>query len=126
MAEKETKNERRLREEKELDKLNLFGIESKYPPRGAVGKLVDRALGRDDGYGTSRSAGAQRAGADVAEEQYNKEGATIGETMTSPRARKAMREAAAEERREARGYAKGGSVRGDGCAQRGKTKGRFV
>ena len=24
------------------------------------------------------------------------------------------------------GYAKGGSVRGDGCAQRGKTKGRFV
>ena len=25
-----------------------------------------------------------------------------------------------------KGYAKGGSVRGDGCAQRGKTKGRFV
>jgi len=126
MAEKETKNERRLREEKELDKLNLFGIESKYLPRGAVGKLVDRALGRDDGYGTSRSAGAQRAGADVAEEQYNKEGATIGETMTSPRARKAMREAAAEERREARGYAKGGSVKGSGCEQRGLRKCKVV
>ena len=25
-----------------------------------------------------------------------------------------------------KGYAKGGSVRGDGCAQRGKTKGRMV
>jgi hypothetical protein len=26
----------------------------------------------------------------------------------------------------AKGYAKGGSVRGGGCEQRGKTKGRFV
>ena len=25
-----------------------------------------------------------------------------------------------------KGYAKGGSVRGSGCEQRGKTKGRFV
>jgi len=45
--------------------------------------------------------------------------------------RKAAREAAAEERREARGMKKGGAVksassRADGCAMRGKTKGRIV
>ena len=45
-----------------------------------------------------------------------------------PEVRKAMREAAAEERREARGMKKGGKVksassRADGCAMRGKTRG---
>jgi hypothetical protein len=46
-------------------------------------------------------------------------------------ARKAARETAAEERREARGMKKGGKVssaskRADGIAQRGKTKGKMV
>ena len=130
MAEKETKNARRLREEKELEKLNPFGIEMKYGKRGPVGKLMDKLSGDDGGYGTSRSAGAQYAGEAVGNEMFNKEGATVGETMTSPRIRQAMREAAAEERREARGMKKGGVVsasrRADGIAQRGKTRGRVV
>lgn len=47
------------------------------------------------------------------------------------RAAKAMRESVSEAAREGEaynqaGYAKGGSVRGGGCEQRGKTKGRMV
>jgi hypothetical protein len=130
VAEKETPNERRLREEKELDKLNPFGIESRYGKRLTVGKLIDKLSGDDGGYGTSRSAGAQYAGMRVGDQMFNKEGATIGETMTSPRIRQAMREAAAEERRESRGMKKGGKVsassRADGIAQRGKTRGKLV
>ena len=47
------------------------------------------------------------------------------------RAAKALRESVPESAREGEaynqaGYAKGGSVRGGGCEQRGKTKGRFV
>ena len=43
-------------------------------------------------------------------------------------AAKAKREAANEMKRESRGMAKGGSAsaRADGCATKGKTKGRFV
>lgn len=131
MAEKETPNERRLREEKELDKLNSFGIEMRYGNRGPIGKLIDKLSGDDGGYGTSRSAGARYAGKQAADEMFNKEGATVGETMSSPRVRQVMREAAAEERREAaRGKKKGGVVsassRADGCAQRGKTRGKMI
>ena len=47
------------------------------------------------------------------------------------RAAKALRESVSEAAREGEaynqaGYAKGGKVRGGGCEQRGKTKGRFV
>jgi len=126
MANKESKNERRLREEKELDKLNPFGIETKYSKRGPVGKLMNKLSGNDDGYGTSRSAGARYAGETVGNEMFNKEGATVGETMTSPRIRQAMRETAAEERRESRGMKKGGVTRADGCITKGHTKGRMV
>jgi hypothetical protein len=55
---------------------------------------------------------------------------TVGESADDPTVRQARKEAAAEERREARGMKKGGVVsaskRADGCAQRGKTKGRMV
>ena len=130
MAEKETPNERRLREEKELDKLNQFGIEHRYGKRGPIGKLIDKMSGDDGGYGTSRSAGARYAGDQVADKIYRTEGKSVGETMMDPRVRQAMREAAAEERREAsRGMKKGGmtaSSRADGCCQRGKTRGKMV
>jgi hypothetical protein len=51
--------------------------------------------------------------------------------LDSSKAKRAGREAAAEERREARGMKKGGAVksasaRADGIAQRGKTRGRMV
>ena len=127
---KETPNAKRLKEEKELDKLSPFGIDARYGRRGTVGQLVDKLSGSGDGYGTSRSAGARFAGDEKAEKIYRKEDMTIGEVMGDKRPRQAMREAAAEERREARGMKKGGMVsaskRADGCAQRGKTKGRMV
>ena len=130
--EKETPNEKRARKEKKLDKLSQFGISMKYENRGPIGKLVDKVTGGDDMYGTSASAGARYAGGKKSDEIWNTEDKTVGEAIKDPRARKAMREAAAEERRESRGYKSGGSVkssaskRADGCAVRGKTRGRMV
>lgn len=130
--EKETPNERRLREEDELKGLNAWGIYLKHGDIGAT-KFFDRLRGLDDGYGTSRGAGADYAGNKKSAQIWKTEGATRGEAITDPRVRQAMREAAAEERRESRGMKSGGSVKSyakggkiDGCAQRGKTKGRVI
>jgi hypothetical protein len=109
--EKETPNEKRLKKEKELDKLSRFGIGMRYENRGAIGKLIDKVTGNDDMYGTSASAGARYAGEKKSDKIWNTEDKTVGEAIKDPRARKAMREAAAEERREARGMKKGGSVK---------------
>jgi hypothetical protein len=116
----DTPNAKRLKEEAELDKLSKFGIGFKYGKRGPIDRLL-----RDEGYGTSRSPGAQHAGHEKAEGIFRKEDKTVGETMADPRPRQAMREAAAEERRESRGMKKGGmtaSKRADGIAIRGKTR----
>lgn len=139
MADKETKNEKRLREEKELESLSQFGIDERYGDvdlrRASIKQLADRVkdkiTNKDDGYGTSRSAGARAAGKAMSDKLFNEEGKTILESMTDPRVRQSMREAAAQERREARGYKKGGKVnsaskRADGCCVRGKTRGKMV
>ena len=130
MAEKETPNEKRLAEEKKLEKTSAFGIESRYGNRGPLGKLLDKASGVGEGYGTSRSAAARGAAEQEGNRIYATEGKTVGEVMGDTRPRQKMREAAAEERRESRGMKKGGVVsaskRADGIAQRGKTKGRLV
>jgi hypothetical protein len=121
---KETANAKRLKEEKKLDKMSQFGIGSRYGDRGVTGKLLDKAMGTGDGYGTSRSAAARAAGYEEGDRIYKKEGLTAGEVMSDKRPRKAMREAAAEERRESRGMKAGGYVKAaDGCAKKGKTKG---
>jgi hypothetical protein len=124
---KETPNAKRLKEEKALDKLSAFGVDSKA--RNSLTRLRDAVSG-GSGYGTSRSPGARFAGDEKSEEIYRKEGKTVGEVMDDKRPRQVMREAAAEERREARGMKKGGTVsaskRADGCAVKGKTKGRMV
>jgi hypothetical protein len=124
---KESPNTKRLKEEKELDKLSAFGVASKA--RNSLTRLKDTVSG-DSGYGTSRSPGARSAGDEKGESIYRNEGKTVGEVMDDQRPRQAMREAAAEERREARGMKKGGVVsaskRADGIAQRGKTRGRMV
>ena len=91
-------------------------------------------------YGTSDSYGARAAREDVLEsargmsnpEQINPK---TGESNAQKYLRwsdEAGREAAAEERREARGMKKGGKVsvskaskRADGIAQRGKTRGKI-
>ena len=124
---KETPNAKRIKEEKDLDKLSAFGVDRKA--KNSLTRLRDAASG-GGGYGTSRSSGARAAGDEKSEEIYRKEGKTVGEVMDDKRPRQAMREAAAEERRESRGMKKGGVVsaskRADGCAVKGKTKGRMV
>lgn len=79
-------------------------------------------------YGTQLSPGAIQARRAAAGETY-KPG--FREKLDSAEAKRAGREAAAEERREARGMKKGGKVksasyRADGIAQRGKTRGKMV
>ena len=130
MADKETPNQRRLREEADLDKMTKFGIDYRYGQKTDLRKKIERAMGVDDGYGTSRSDAARKAGSDKTNEIWQRGGISVGAAIDDPRSRKAMREAAAEERREARGMKKGGVVsasrRADGIAQRGKTKGRMI
>jgi len=123
---KETPDAKRLKEEeklKDLDGSRIFGERSRLGPFG-------------DGYGTSLSKGAAAAGSKAAKENVAEQlkinpYKTVGE-LSKPAdvaRRKAQREAASEERREARGMKKGGMVaskRADGIAQRGKTRGRII
>lgn len=124
---KDSPDAKRLKKEeklKDLDGSKIFGKRSQLGPF-------------DDGYGTSLSKGAAAAGSKAAKENVAEQlkinpYKTVGETSKSADAarRKAQREAASEERREARGMKKGGVVsaskRADGCAQRGKTRGKMV
>ena len=85
---------------------------------------LQRAVMGGGTYGTELSSGSLDAREKASE--FGKPG-----TIDSIKAKKTGREAAAEERREARGLKSGGSVssassRADGCAVKGKTKGRFV
>ncbi len=107
---------RRLRKEREIGDKNTFELD-----------FMRKKLGADD-YGTSLGPSAKAAETQATAKAW-KEGKSLREM--EPEVRKAMREAGAEERREARGMKKGGSVgsaskRADGIAQRGKTKGRMV
>lgn len=139
MAEKkESPGAARNRKEKEIDAENLngFGLASKYADRQRAnessikqfltGKSEKQLKAEGDDYGTQMSSGAHAARLKSMDDQYNS-GATLGEAMMGPKRTQAGREAAAEERREARGMKKGGKVssassRADGCAIRGKTR----
>lgn len=137
MTEKESPGAKRIRKEEGLKDKSMLGLyaEEKNLPR----KLKNVLTGEDD-YGTSLSKGAMQA-ADKAAKEHAETGTWKDGSPSKTRGqisaesmvegRKAAREAAAEERREARGMKKGGAVksassRADGCAMRGKTKGRIV
>jgi hypothetical protein len=130
---KETPNEKRARKEKDLDRLSPWGISAIYEKRGVLDTLARKArkaLGYDM-YGTSASPSAIAAGNKKSNEIWTTEGKDVLQSVNDPRVSQAMREAAAEERREARGFKAGGKVssaskRADGCAQRGKTRGKMV
>ena len=101
---------KRLRKERELKDQSTFELD-----------FQRKGLGVDD-YGTSLGAGARAAEKQATAKAW-KEGKSLREM--EPEVRKAMREAGAEERREARGMKKGGktaSARADGCCIRGKTR----
>jgi len=121
-------DDKRRRLSKMLKDTRFSGISS----AGEVG-LRDTARGFEDKYpsydtyGTPLSKGAIAAGEKKMQERIN---LLRDKEEVDKDAAKAAREAGAEERREARGMKKGGMVkaskRADGCAQRGKTKGRMV
>jgi hypothetical protein len=131
---KETPNAKRLKEEKRLEDFTELGLvfnEDRNAMKEPTGRKLARMVGKDDGgYGTSRSAGARSAAAQAQNKVWRKGDKTVGEAADDPTVRQARREAAAEERREARGMKKGGVVsaskRADGCCVKGKTKGRMV
>jgi len=137
VTEKESPGAKRTRKEEGLKDKSMLGLyaEEKNLPR----KLKNVLTGEND-YGTSLSKGAMQA-ADKAAKEHAETGTWKDGSPSKTRGqisaesmvegRKAAREAAAEERREARGMKKGGAVksassRADGCAMRGKTKGRIV
>lgn len=131
MAEKETPNAKRMRKQKEVDDLDLsaYGMSSEH--KNAYRRLKNKLAGEDD-YGTELSAGAEHARNQEANRAFKEDvpAPTVGALISNyPSVMRAGREAAAEERREARGMKKGGmtaSKRADGIAQRGKTRGRLV
>lgn len=100
---------RRDKLQAELDKsdINPYGLDQKR--EGVVHRLKNAAMKRDD-YGTELSAGATAARQAKQDEEWSS-GKKMGAVLTSPTARQEGREAAATERREARGFKKGGMVR---------------
>ena len=95
---------------------------------GDISNRLQRAVTGVGVYGTELSPGSMQARQAAAGNRYKPE---FEEALDSSKAKRAGREAAAEERREARGMKKGGKVssasaRADGIAQRGKTRGRMV
>ncbi len=126
MADKESPGAKRTRLEEGLKNKNTYELSALR--KGAPAQ-IRRMLGDTSyDYGTSLGKGAKAAETEVSNKAFE-EGKSLREM--EPEVRKAMREAAAEERREARGMKKGGAVksasaRADGIAQRGKTKGRMV
>ena len=129
---KQSKDADRLRLTKIVQDKELSGVNLKTGEMG-LRELSEKFRG--DKYGTPLSEGAISAGfkklkdAPLLERMNRKHGKN--EKLDKETAQ-AAREAGAEERREARGMKKGGSVkssaskRADGIAVKGKTKGRFV
>ena len=123
VAEKEKPGAKRTRLEEELKDKNTYELAAR---RMGAPAQIRRMLGDTSyDYGTSLGKGAKATETEVSNKAFS-EGKSLREM--EPEVRKAMREAAAEERREARGMKKGGKVksassRADGCAMRGKTRG---
>lgn len=131
MAKDDTPNAKRLKEENRLENFTELGLAFNEDKGAKSLQDLRRAISGDTGYGTSRSAGARQAAADAQNKVWRAGNVSILDSSDHPSVRQARREAAAEERRESRGFKKGGKVpsasrRADGIATKGKTKGRFV
>lgn len=130
---KETAGEKRSSKQRELESENL-DIDQ-LSKRSSVRfnlprKLMQAATGASD-YGTELSPAAEKARMTATREKFpDYPLSSKGYNKRDEDVLRAGREAAAEERREARGMKKGGKVtakhRGDGIAQRGLTKGRMI
>lgn len=137
MADKDSVREKILRKQRKLEEQNLDREEmsrktsARFNP---LGRLADAITGESD-YGTELSPAAEQARAKAVRAKFpDYPQRSSGYTPNDADVMKAGREAAAEERREAkepRQYKKGGTVksassRADGCAVRGKTRGKIV
>jgi hypothetical protein len=130
VAEKMSSGALRAKEEAEIEKEYGEGDGVSYGTLMNLKSETKNPLSRRYGsqYGTQLSPGALQAReAAAGGKKYKPE---YREELDSAKAKRAGREAAAEERREARGMKKGGKVksassRADGIAQRGKTKGKI-
>ena len=128
----ESPGAKRTRKEAGLKNESMLGL---YAKEKDIPRKIKNVMTGEDDYGTSLSKGAMQA-ADKAAKDYRSEASGAGKTRGQVDseamgvARKAAREAASTERREARGMKKGGAVRSassraDGIAQRGKTRGKI-
>jgi hypothetical protein len=128
---KQSKDADRLRLTKKVQDKNFAGINLKTGEMG-LRELSEKFRG--DKYGTPLSEGAISAGVKKIQDApfFERFGSRGQRSELDRKAAQAAREAADEERREARGMKKGGSVkssaskRADGIAKKGKTKGRVV
>ena len=128
---KQSKDADRLRLTKKVQDKNFAGINLKTGEMG-LRELSEKFRG--DKYGTPLSEGAISAGFKKVQDAplLERLGSRVQRSELNREAAQAAREAGAEERREARGMKKGGSVkssaskRGDGIAKKGKTRGRMV
>ena len=131
-------DEKRVRKQKEIEAKDM-GPFDMHRVRSTQTEKLKKMIGikGDEDYGTELSSGAEYARTKEADRAFKEDtpAPTVREVIFEkyPSVMKAGREAAAEERREARGKKKGGTVkmksasaRADGCAQRGKTRGKFV
>ena len=129
-------DEKRVRKQKEIEAKDM-GPFDMHRIRNTQKEQLKKLIGikGDEDYGTELSSGAEYARTQEANRAFKEDtpAPTVREVIFEkyPSVMKAGREAAAEERREARGKKKGGAVksaskRADGCAQRGKTRGRIV
>ena len=130
-------DEKRVRKQKEIEAKDM-GPFDMHRIRNTQKEQLKKLIGikGDEDYGTELSSGAEYARTQEANRAFKEDtpAPTVREVIFEkyPSVMKAGREAAAEERREARGKKKGGVVkssaskRADGIAQRGKTKGRYI
>ena len=132
MTEKETAREKMLRKQQKLEAENLGvrALEKERTARFAPIRTLKNAVTGDSDYGTELSAAAAQARYKTLKRKNPNYPFSSNIDEYDEDILRAGREAAAEERREARDMKKGGVVsasrRADGCAQRGKTKGRMV
>ena len=134
MAEKETPDAKRLRKQQELEQENLDSeqMAKRTSYRFGYPKKIRDAITGESDYGTELSPIAEAARNKTKREKFPSLPFVKGSyTADDEDIMRAGREAAAEERREARGMKSGGKVssaskRADGIAKRGKTRGKMV
>ena len=130
---KETAGEKRSSKQRELESENLDidQLSKRNSYRFNLPRKMMQAVTGESDYGTELSPAAEKARMTATRQKFpDYPLSSKGYTNRDEDVLRAGREAAAEERREARGMKKGGKVsassRADGCITKGHTKGRML